>query len=94
MQLPELYHYGRERYWFGIRTFSVYMIDAVYQVRNAMTTTVYFLICVSQSAVIFFLFLYAYFMPTSRPDGYDVAQYEFSTVRSLARLIPLYITET
>lgn len=72
----------------------MYMIDAVYQVRNAMTTTVYFLICVSQSAVIFFLFLYAYFMPTSRPDGYDVAQYEFSTVRSLARLIPLYITET
>lgn len=44
MQLPELYRYGRERYWFGIWTFSVYMLDAVYQVRNAKTIIDYSLI--------------------------------------------------
>jgi magnesium-transporting ATPase (P-type) len=34
MALPELYRYGREGKWFGMWTFSGYMIDAVYQVRN------------------------------------------------------------
>lgn len=33
-----------------------------------------------QSAIIYFLILYGYFVPTSRSDGYDVNQYEFSTV--------------
>lgn len=37
MQLPELYRYGREKYWFGTWTFAVYMLDAVYQVCTQST---------------------------------------------------------
>lgn len=33
MALPELYRFGREGKWFGMRTFIIYMIDGVYQVR-------------------------------------------------------------
>ena len=33
-----------------------------------------------QSAVVYFLIYYAYMTTSSRPDGYDVYQYEFSTV--------------
>jgi len=40
----------------------------------------YMLDGVMQSAIIYFLILYGYFVPTSRSDGYDVSQYEFSTV--------------
>jgi phospholipid-translocating ATPase len=32
MALPELYRFGREEKWFGMRTFVIYMIDGVYQV--------------------------------------------------------------
>ncbi len=32
MALPELYRYGREGKWFGMKWFAVYMIDGVYQV--------------------------------------------------------------
>ncbi|KAK7467656.1 hypothetical protein VKT23_004709 [Stygiomarasmius scandens] len=31
MQLPELYHFGRERYWFSFRDFFIYMFDGLYQ---------------------------------------------------------------
>jgi phospholipid-translocating ATPase len=31
MDLPELYHYGREKYWFRWRDFFIYMLDGVYQ---------------------------------------------------------------
>ncbi|KAJ3785724.1 phospholipid-translocating ATPase [Lentinula aff. detonsa] len=31
MDLPELYHYGREKYWFSWRDFFIYMLDGVYQ---------------------------------------------------------------
>ncbi|KAF9016585.1 phospholipid-translocating P-type ATPase [Hymenopellis radicata] len=31
MALPELYRYGREGKWFGMKWFAVYMIDGVYQ---------------------------------------------------------------
>ncbi|KAF9065769.1 hypothetical protein BDP27DRAFT_1331540 [Rhodocollybia butyracea] len=31
MDLPELYHFGRERYWFRWRDFCLYMLDALYQ---------------------------------------------------------------
>lgn len=34
-----------------------------------------------QSALIFFIITYAYFTTSTRPDGYIVSQYEFSTVR-------------
>lgn len=63
MALPQLYRYGREGHWFGMKLFSFFMFEGV-----------------AQSAVVFFLILYAYFSPTARTDGYDVAQYEFATV--------------
>ncbi|KII88208.1 hypothetical protein PLICRDRAFT_175835 [Plicaturopsis crispa FD-325 SS-3] len=31
MAMPELYHFGREGQWFGLRPFCVYMLDGVYQ---------------------------------------------------------------
>ncbi|KAJ3822147.1 phospholipid-translocating ATPase [Lentinula raphanica] len=31
MDLPELYRYGRERYWFSWRDFFIYMVDGIYQ---------------------------------------------------------------
>ncbi|KAG5337166.1 hypothetical protein C0989_010433 [Termitomyces sp. Mn162] len=31
MDLPELYRYGREGRWFGLKWFTVYMLDAVFQ---------------------------------------------------------------
>ncbi|KNZ81951.1 Putative phospholipid-transporting ATPase C24B11.12c, partial [Termitomyces sp. J132] len=62
MDLPELYRYGREGRWFGLKWFTVYMLDAVFQ-----------------SAIIFFLILYAYFSPSARTDGWQVALNEFST---------------
>ncbi|TFK36370.1 phospholipid-translocating ATPase [Crucibulum laeve] len=39
MELPELYHYGREGHWFGIRSFLVYMMDGIVQ-----SAVIYFLI--------------------------------------------------
>ncbi|CAA7271006.1 unnamed protein product [Cyclocybe aegerita] len=39
MQVPELYRYGREGHWFGLRNFTVYMIDGVMQ-----SAVIYFLI--------------------------------------------------
>jgi hypothetical protein len=32
MDVPELYRYGREGRWFGLRLFTIYMLDGVYQV--------------------------------------------------------------
>jgi hypothetical protein len=34
MAVPELYWYGREGKWFGMRQFVVYMFDGVVQVRS------------------------------------------------------------
>ncbi|KAJ7781318.1 phospholipid-translocating ATPase [Mycena metata] len=31
MAVPELYHFGRERHWFNLRSFFVYLIDGLYQ---------------------------------------------------------------
>ena len=31
MQVPELYRYGREGSWFGLKWFCLYMLDGVYQ---------------------------------------------------------------
>lgn len=36
MDLPELYHYGREKYWFSWRDFFIYMLDGIYQVSFAV----------------------------------------------------------
>ncbi|KZT27329.1 phospholipid-translocating ATPase [Neolentinus lepideus HHB14362 ss-1] len=70
MALPELYHYGREGYWFGTKLFLSYMFDGFVQ-----------------SAVIFFLIFYSYNTTTARNDGYEVAQYEFSTVMAVAAVM-------
>ncbi|EJD53100.1 phospholipid-translocating P-type ATPase [Auricularia subglabra TFB-10046 SS5] len=31
VKIPELYHYGREKTWFGIKLFLIFMFDALYQ---------------------------------------------------------------
>jgi len=33
MDVPQLYHYGREGTWFGTKPFLVYMFDGILQVR-------------------------------------------------------------
>lgn len=35
MDIPELYHYGREQYWFGFRDFFIFMFDGIYQVSTS-----------------------------------------------------------
>ncbi|TFK54630.1 phospholipid-translocating ATPase [Heliocybe sulcata] len=70
MALPELYHYGREGYWFSTKLFLTYVLDAMVQ-----------------SAIIFFFILYSYNTTTARPDGYVVAQYEFTTVMAVAAVM-------
>ena len=32
MDIPELYHHGRDGYWFGLPSFILYMLDGIYQV--------------------------------------------------------------
>jgi phospholipid-translocating ATPase len=32
MAVPELYRYGREGSWYGLRLFCIYMLDGIYQV--------------------------------------------------------------
>jgi len=32
MAIPELYRYGREGTWYGLRRFSAYMLDGILQV--------------------------------------------------------------
>ncbi len=41
-------------------------------------------LCPLQSAVVFFILLYGYFSPSARNDGFDVAQYEFSTTMAIS----------
>lgn len=42
MAIPELYREGREGKWFGTKLFSLYMLDAVYQVRTFLHTKLLF----------------------------------------------------
>ncbi|KAH6908304.1 phospholipid-translocating ATPase [Coprinopsis sp. MPI-PUGE-AT-0042] len=71
MDFPELYRFGREGRWFGMGLFTIYMLDGIMQQ--------------VQSAVIFFLIRYSYdHMVSTRPDGYDVYLYEFSTTMAFA----------
>ncbi|RDB22204.1 putative phospholipid-transporting ATPase C24B11.12c [Hypsizygus marmoreus] len=70
MDIPELYRYGREGRWFGMKWFCIYMFDGVVQ-----------------SAIIFFIILYAYVTVSSRTDGFQVALYEFSTTMVFAAVI-------
>jgi len=79
MALPELYSFGRKGHWFGLKWFTIYMLDAVVQVRSLLSSS-QFVLTTLQSAIIYFLILYTYKSTTSRADGFDVYQYEFSTV--------------
>ena len=83
MDLPELYHYGREGTWFHIWWFILYMVDGIYQVSGQLLSHYKHVLMKApfQSAVVFFLILYAYVTPTARTDGFGVGLYEFSTVR-------------
>ncbi|KAF9053140.1 phospholipid-translocating ATPase [Panaeolus papilionaceus] len=49
--------------------------------------TLYMLEAVYQSAIIFFFIFYTYDSTTSRKDGYDIYQYEFSTTMALAGVL-------
>jgi hypothetical protein len=58
------------------------MFDGVVQVSFLLHSHLLFTNLV-QSAIIFFLLFYAYRFNTARSDGFDVAMYEFSTVRDI-----------
>ena len=49
MALPELYNLGRTGHWFGLKWFTIYMFDAVVQVRlfpgNISITVDHFPVC-------------------------------------------------
>jgi phospholipid-translocating ATPase len=81
MALPELYRFGREGKWFGLRLFLIYMIEGIYQVCLLCCRYNDVAHSLTQSTVIYFIVQYAYFSPTARSDGYGVGLYEFSTVR-------------
>lgn len=82
MALPQLYRYGREGHWFGLKWFTLYMLDGVAQVRDFCDIAHPSIDTRSQSVVIYFLIAYTYWTTTSRTDGWDVYLYEFSTVRN------------
>ncbi|KAE9411132.1 phospholipid-translocating P-type ATPase [Gymnopus androsaceus JB14] len=71
MALPELYRYGREGHWFGMKWFLLYMLDGIYQ-----SAVIYFFINYTYSST-----------PTSRSDGYGQYQYEFTTTMVFAAVI-------
>lgn len=83
VQVPELYHYGRRGKLFGLKRFSWYMIDGIYQV-SQRTLVLRSALTALQSAVCFFFILYAYQTTSSRNDGYDPALYELSTLMAIA----------
>lgn len=44
--MPELYHFGREKYWFSMKDFYIYMFDGLYQVSSLLLLVERLLICV------------------------------------------------
>ncbi|KAF9076326.1 phospholipid-translocating ATPase [Rhodocollybia butyracea] len=68
MALPELYRYGREGRWYGMKWFILYMLDGFYQ-----SAIIYFLIYYTYAST-----------PTSRTDGYGQFQFEFTTTMAFA----------
>lgn len=87
MDVPELYHYGREGYWFGLKQFFIYVLDGTYQV--SIVSSVH-LRCspvanqhVRQSVIVYFFVMYTYISTTSRTDGYDIRLTEWSTVMAI-----------
>ncbi|KAK7455126.1 hypothetical protein VKT23_010997 [Stygiomarasmius scandens] len=71
MDLPELYRYGREGRWFGMKWFVMYMLDGVYQ-----SAIIYFLITYTYAST-----------PTTRQDGYNQYIYEFTTTMVFAAVM-------
>ncbi|KAJ7700010.1 hypothetical protein B0H17DRAFT_1196026 [Mycena rosella] len=76
MAVPELYHFGREGYWFNLRSFFVYMMDGAYQASLPIS-----------SVIIYFFIHFTYQSPTSRTDGYDMYLNEFSTTMALSAIM-------
>jgi phospholipid-translocating ATPase len=87
MAIPELYRYGREGCYFGMRMFSWYMLDAVLQVSTCTSREQYKSPTSLQSAIIFFLITYSYALTTARSDGYQIAMYEYSATMVLATVL-------
>ncbi|KAH0830747.1 hypothetical protein J3R83DRAFT_2226 [Lanmaoa asiatica] len=73
MAFPELYRYGRERTWFTLKLFCFYMIDGVIQA------------CYSVS--LYFIVTYTYFTTTTRPDGYGIQLYEYTTTMVFSAVV-------
>lgn len=67
MAIPELYWKGREGRYFGLKRFSIFILQGIYQ-----------------SAIIYFFICYAYITTTARKDGYNVGQFEMSTVMAIS----------
>jgi len=63
MELPELYRYGRERYWFNLKLFFIYLLDGLVQ---------------SVFITFPILYTYGW-TTTARQDGRNTFLYEFST---------------
>jgi phospholipid-translocating ATPase len=83
MAIPELYDYGRRGHWFGMKKFTVYMLQAVYQVGfNNFQVDTNLTVC--QSVVIFFIIRYTYGSDAARSDGYSPYVYEMSAPMVLA----------
>jgi len=87
MAIPELYRYGREGSYFGMKMFSWYMLDAVLQVSTRTSPAPYKSLISPQSAIIFFLITYSYALTTARPDGYEIAMYEYSATMVLSSVL-------
>lgn len=89
MALPQLYRYGREGKWFGVKLFTVFMMEGVVQVGLDLSSLSDERVtrCILQSAIIFFILAYAYFSRSARNDGFDVAQYEFSTTMVISAAV-------
>ncbi len=83
MALPELYRYGREGKWFNLRRFTYYMFQGLLQVSaqgNRSRQERVLIASFPQSAIVYFIICYAYVTTSARTDGYNVGQYEMSTV--------------
>jgi phospholipid-translocating ATPase len=87
MAIPELYRYGREGTYFGMKMFSWYMLDAVLQVSTCTSPLLYTSPTNQQSAIIFFIITFSYALTTARSDGYQIAMYEYSATMVLSTVL-------
>jgi hypothetical protein len=58
MALPELYSFGRKGHWFGLKWFTIYMLDAVVQVRLLVIKSLINVDCFLVCHYLFLDFLY------------------------------------